>query len=130
MRLADLSLETRRRIADIRFDRIVEKHEGPWDWGYRIEHRYVEFLAIDDYDVLLPVDKENHPNISVVRCVPSENRELLTVFLTDTTYSTGMDTGFLAICEKVPGEDWYLALVYHEWFVIPDVPTQFRSVLS
>jgi hypothetical protein len=41
-----------------------------------------------------------------------------------------MDAGILAVCEKVPGEDWYIALVYHEWFVIGDVPTQYRSVSS
>ena len=26
--------------------------------------------------------------------------------------------GFLAICDKVPGEEWFIAIVYHEWFII------------
>lgn len=127
MKLADLSEETRRRIARIRFDRIVEKHEGPFDWEYWIERAGVEFLTIDGYDVLLPIAKEQHPNISVVRCIAAQDRETLTIFLMDTTYFTGMYAGFLAICEKMPGESWYLALVYHEWFVVPDLPAQFRA---
>ena len=130
MKLADLSPETRRRIAAMRFDRIVEKHEGPWTWEYRLDHERVEFLTIDGYDVLLPIDKEQHPNISVVRCIVAEGRDVLTIFLTDTTYFTGMDAGFLAVCEKVPREEWYIALVYHEWFVIDDVSTQYRSASS
>lgn len=127
MKLADLSPETRRRIATMRFDRIVEKHEGPWDWEFRLNREAVEFITVDGYDVLLPVDKENHPNIAIVRGIVSDDRSVLTIFLVDTTYFTGMDTGFVAVCEKVPGESWYLALLYHEWFVIDDVSTQYRS---
>jgi len=126
MKLADLSAETRRRIGALRFDRIIEKHEGPWDWKRRIEDGYVEFLTVDGYEVLLPIGKENHENISIVRCIVSDDRNVLTLFLTDTTYFSGMDAGFLAVCEKVPGEEWYIALVYHEWFVIDDVASQLR----
>ena len=28
------------------------------------------------------------------------------------------EAGRLAICEKIPGENFYVATVYHEWFVI------------
>jgi hypothetical protein len=28
--------------------------------------------------------------------------------------------GFLAICEKVPDETFYIAIVYHEWFIIDE----------
>ncbi len=130
MKVAELSAEARGRIAAMRFDRIVEKHEGPWTWEYRLANGGVEFLTVDGYDVLLPIDKENHPNVTIVRCIASESRDVLTIFLTDTTYFTGMDSGFLAVCEKAPGEDWYIALVYHEWFVIDDVQTQYLSASS
>ena len=126
MKIADLSPDIRRRIGRLRFDRIIEKHEGPWDWDYRLEHGYVEFLTIDSYDVLLPVDKENHPNFTVVRCIPSADGAALTIFLRDTTFWSDMFAGYLAVCEKVPGEAWYIALLYHEWFVIDDVATQFH----
>ena len=26
--------------------------------------------------------------------------------------------GFIAVCERIPGDDVYAAIVYHEWFVI------------
>ncbi|MGE0544737.1 MAG: hypothetical protein AB7R89_31660 [Dehalococcoidia bacterium] len=77
--------------------------------------------------MLLPVQADHHPNIAVVRCVVSEDKNTLTIFLTDTTYFEEMFSGFMAVCEKVPGEDWYIALLYHEWFVIDDVATQYRA---
>ena len=116
MRLADLAPETMERAARMRYDRIVVKHEGPWDWEYLLEHDEVEFLDANGFDVLLPVEKENHPNITFLRVIVSEDRNTLTIFLTDTTFYTGMDSGFLAVCDKFPGEDWYIAIVYHEWF--------------
>jgi hypothetical protein len=43
----------------------------------------------------------------------------LTLFLRDPTYGEEWyDSGFLAICEKLPGQEFFLATVYHEWFVI------------
>lgn len=128
MKIADISPETQRRIGPIRFDWFVEKHEGPWDWQSFIESGLASFFRIDGYDVLLPVEEDHHPNITVVRCIASEDRNVLTIFLTDTTYFTEMFSGYFAVCEKVPGEEWYLALLYHEWFVIDDVATQYRSV--
>lgn len=130
MKLADLSPETRRRIGQLRWDRIIEKHEGPWEWHYWLDNDSIEFLQIDDYDVLLPVEKENHANITIVRVIPSADGQTLTIFLTDTTWFEGMDAGFMAVCERVPGEDWYLALLYHEWFVIDAVPTQYQAASS
>jgi hypothetical protein len=43
---------------------------------------------------------------------------VLTIFLRDTTYGQEWyDAGFLAVCERLPGEDFYLATVYHAWFI-------------
>ena len=39
-----------------------------------------------------------------------QDGRVLPIFLQDTTHYTGMDAGFLAICERVPEESWYLAL--------------------
>lgn len=127
MRVADLSAEIRHRLGAMRFDRIVEKHEGPWEWRYLLENDVVEFITVEGFDVLLPVGRENYPNISVVRVIPSADRQTLTLFLTDTTYFTEMFAGFMAVCERVPGEEWYLALLYHEWFVTDGVAAQFRA---
>lgn len=57
MRLQDISSELRSRVAKFRWDRIIEKHEGPEDWEYLIEDDYVDFLHVDEFNVLLPVDK-------------------------------------------------------------------------
>ena len=127
MNIADISPETRRRIGAMRFDWFVEKHEGPWDWKSFIDSGTASFITVDGYDVLLPVEADHHPNISIVRCIVSEDRSTLTLFLTDTTCFEEMFSGFFAVCEKVPGEDWYIALLYHEWFVIDDVGEQFRA---
>lgn len=120
MRLADLSPETLEQLAAMRYDRIVEKHEGPEDWGYLVREAEVEFLSIGGFDVLLPVEKENYPNISILRVIVSDDRGVLTIFLTDTTWYTGMFAGFLAVCERFPGADWYTAIVFHEWFAPND----------
>jgi hypothetical protein len=119
MRLADLSPDTRQRIAGLRFDLFVEKHEGPWSWEYWLKHDAVEFLQIDTFDVLLPVEKEHQKNITILRCIVGENGQVLTIFLKDTTYESGVFAGRVAVCEKVAGEQWYLATLYHEWLIIP-----------
>jgi hypothetical protein len=73
--------------------------------------------------VLLPIGKEHLPNITVLRCIASDDGQTLTLFLKDTTFATDpryetLMAGFLAICDKMPGEDFFVAIVYHEWFII------------
>jgi len=47
----------------------------------------------------------------------------LSIFFKDTTFVKERDdewfmAGFLAVCERLPGEPFYVASVYHEWFII------------
>jgi hypothetical protein len=118
MRIEELSPDQLAKVKRYLYDRIVEKHEGPWDWAGTIRSGEVEFLAVAGYTVLLPVERTHHSNITILRCIPSADGEVLTVFLQDTTYFSGIDAGFLAVCERVPGECWFIATVYHEWFII------------
>ena len=37
MKLIDLSQETRDALATVRYDRSIEKHEGPERWSYLIQ---------------------------------------------------------------------------------------------
>lgn len=116
MRLADLAPEVLAEIRRYRYDRILEKHEGPerWDWALK----YAEFLAIAGRDVLLPIERDNHPNVTVLRVIVSDDGAVLTVFLRDTTYGHDwFDSGYLAVCERFPGQQFFLATVYHEWFI-------------
>ncbi|MBI5670385.1 MAG: hypothetical protein HZC41_20520 [Chloroflexi bacterium] len=122
MKLADLSPEVIEKIKTLRYDRILEKHEGPWKWASVLEYYDPELMLIDSRYVLLPLEREQHPNISVLRSIVSADGNTLTLFLKDTTYypeyESEMDTGRLAICEKLAGADFYITTVYHEWFVV------------
>ncbi len=123
MKLASLSEATRQRLDAWRWDRIIEKHEGPWRWEDTLRYRDAEFISIDGRDVLLPLDAEQRPNVTILRTIVSEDQRTLTIFLKDTTYVADPDdeffmAGFVAICDKFPDEDFYVAIVYHEWFMV------------
>jgi len=119
MRLADLGADALAGLRRYRYDRIVEKHEGPWDWSEVLDYYDPEFLELAGHDVLLPLEGKHHPNVTLIRCVEGEGGAVLTLFLRDTTYYDDMfESGFLAVCERLPGESFYLATVYHEWFII------------
>lgn len=123
MKLADLSPETLEKIKSCRYDRIIEKHEGPESWSAVLQYYHPEFLEVNGYDVLLPINRDRHPNITILRCIVSDDGQSLTIFLKDTTYVPDprdemFYAGFVAVCDKVPGEAFFLAIVYHEWFII------------
>jgi hypothetical protein len=117
MKLQSIPTELRSRVARFLWDRIIEKHEGPVTWKYLLEDDYVKFLHVDGFDVLLPIDKTCHANITISRCIVANGGQTLTIFLEDSTYETGMLAGYLAVCEKVPEQDWFIAIVYHECWV-------------
>ena len=105
------------KINACHWDRIIEKHEGPEQWTSTLRWHNPEFMEIDGRSVLLPVSREWHANITILRCQASEDGSSLTIFLKDTTHSEGpenevFDAGFMAVCDKVSGEDFFLAIVY------------------
>jgi hypothetical protein len=123
MKLADLSSDLIERIKGLRYDQILEKHEGPWGWDSVLEYYKPEFMRIAGRDVLLPVGQDQHPNMTAVRVIASEDGKALTLFLKDTTYTSDpelewFEAGRIAICEKMPGTEFYVATVYHEWFIV------------
>ena len=123
MNLASLSPATRERLNTWRWDRIIEKHEGPERWGSTLRYTDADFMTVDGRDVLLPLDAEQRPNVTILRTVVSDDQRTLTIFLKDTTYVERPEdeffmAGFVAICDKFPGEEFYVAVVYHEWFII------------
>ena len=124
MRLADLPPELRARLEHVRYDRIIEKHEGPEQWSGVLRYAEPEFLEVDGKPVLLPIDAEHHPNLTILRAIPSADGRVLTIFLRDTTYGQEWyDSGFMAVCEDLFGAGFYVATVYHEWFVV-EQPTE------
>jgi hypothetical protein len=119
MKVANLQPDVIERIKQIRYDRIVEKHEGPWDYAGDFRFRDPEFMQAGEWWVLLPVDGEQRPNITFLRTIISADGSVLTIFLHDTTYygDDPFSAGYVAICERFPGADFYVATVYHEWFI-------------
>jgi hypothetical protein len=123
MKIADLPPQTIEKIKTYRYDCIIEKHEGPEDWSAVLRFYNPEFIEINGYNVLLPISKERHANISILRCITADDGQTLTIFLKDTTYATDpememFEAGFLTICDRFPDNDFFIAIVYHEWFII------------
>jgi len=68
---------------------------------------------------LLPVEKSRHDNITTLRTIWSQDGNSLTLFLKDTTYDDAwFMSGYMAVCDRMAGQDFYLAILYHEWFII------------
>jgi hypothetical protein len=123
MKLTDLSPEILEKIKTVFWDRIIEKHEGPEKWESVLRYFEPEFIMIDEHPVLLPIEKSHHLNITVLRTIWSEDGNSLTLFLKDITYDDDpFMSGYLAVCDKVVGESFFLATVYHEWFIIERSP--------
>ena len=85
------------------------------------EDDLAEFLKFKGFDVLLPVPKKHHPNIRLIRLIPSSDEGSLTIFLHDSFHqdwfrdSWGARYGFLAVADRYQkfGSDFYLANYYH-----------------
>lgn len=116
-------------IRQLRFDRILEKHEGPSNWNMHIHT--AEIMLIDNYQVLLPIDWSYHKNIEVLRCIVSQNGDTLTVFFKDHTFTTPdieyFDAGRIAICDRIPETEVFIAVVYHEWFAVENAGMPYQD---
>jgi hypothetical protein len=123
MKLSSLSPATLEKLKRYRYDWSVEKHEGPWDYELVLKCDDPEFIEINGFNALLPIERKRYPNITVLRCIVSADGETLTLFLKDITYVANpsrefFEAGFVAVCEKFPEEDFFVATLYHEWFIV------------
>ncbi|MBW4554133.1 MAG: hypothetical protein KME35_23970 [Aphanocapsa sp. GSE-SYN-MK-11-07L] len=124
MKFASLPPAVKQKVRAYRWDGIIEKHEGPFDYG-EMGNRFDEpdFIFVNNFIVLLSVGHSHHKNIMVLRCIESADSNSLTIFLKDTTYVESQeqeiwDAGYLAVCDRFPGEEFYIAHVYHEWYIV------------
>ena len=134
LKIEDLSQETIAKISQIRYDRIIEKHEGPFSWksefseeneippellkhypDYNAIDEKPQFLTIGKHNALLPVGRKHHSNITILHYFLSEDHSKLVVYLKDTTYYE--EDGYVSICDLVKPENFYISTVYHEWFI-------------
>ncbi len=119
MKLTDLDIDCLDAIKAVRWDRIIEKHEGPEDWASVLEWYDPEFMIMEGRPVLLPIERSHHDNITILRTIWSEDGNSLTLFLKDTTYGDDwFMSGYMAVCDRMANQDFYLAILYHEWFII------------
>lgn len=119
MRVAELSQKSLDKIKSLRWDRIIEKHEGPENWEAEFEWGDPEFLMIEGRSVLLPLERTHHANITILRTIWSADGDSMTLFLKDTTFDDAWyASGFMAVCDKLSGEEFFVATLYHEWFIL------------
>ncbi len=122
MKVADLTPESIEKIKAYRWDNFIEKHEGPFQYGQSWEWHDFEFMEIEGYDVLLPVESTHHKNIMVEKIAMSRDDKTLTMFLKDTTYYPSPEqeifAGIIAIAEKVRDENFYVTVLYHERYIV------------
>ena len=119
MKVADLSNETLAKIKTVRWDRIIEKHERLETWESELRYGEPEFIEIEGRWVLLPVEASSHQNITILRTIWSADGNSLTLFLKDTTFDDDLFvSGYMAVCDRPKGEKFFLAVLYHEWFII------------
>lgn len=123
MKLAELSPQVIEEIKALRYDYILEKHEGPGRWSAVLQYYGPEFLSVGGLHVLLPISQDQHPNLVVLRQALSTDGSILLLFLRDMTDISGsedemFEAGRIAICERMAGVEFYIATVYHEWFVV------------
>lgn len=116
MELSAVYPATLARLKSWRWDRIIEKHEGPESWGSTLAYADPEFMTIGDRAVLLPIGRDQHPNVTILGMIVSDDQRVLTIFLKDTTYVTDprdefFSAGFVAVCERFPDEEFYVAVV-------------------
>ena len=141
MKVKGLSPTIIASLKNKRYDRIVEKHEGPetWDWqlpsseeriqelkrmyensGYDFStDNHAEFIQVGEVDILLPIGSDHHVNLTVLHYFFSEDHQKIVLYIKDTTYDDdAFGAGFVAICDKYPNESFYIATFYHEWYII------------
>ncbi len=127
--VADLPADVVKAIGKLRYDSIGEKHEGPWDWAGVFRYSKPEIMQIDGQNVLLPVDREAHSAITVLRSFISADSQTMTIFIKDMSYVPDPRDefflcGYIAFCERLPDTDLFIATVYHNWFMIPPIREQ------
>jgi len=129
--LAHLSRDRSNWIRSMMFEKVdgltVNNRWANWVDGDPLER--ADFLHVAGCDVLLPVEVRRHPYLSAVRAIFTPDRDMLVLFLKDTSFAaeTGLDAAdvwvaYLALCTRVPGDDAYVATIFHETLMDPDAP--------
>lgn len=136
MKISKLTSSCIQYLQNCPLDILEEKHEKTTWHYYLTEHTIhvagvkselasvtcgidVEFLHTNNLDILLPVPKANHGNITIKQCIVSEDKQGILLFLTDRTYYPDDDTQnrYMAISKKIPECDGYICCLYHSTYL-------------
>lgn len=106
----------------------IKLSEESFSYSEISEDDLAEFINFNDFDILLPVSRSHHPNIELIRLIPSSDEKTITLFLHDSFYedwftdSWGARYGFLAIADRYEklGCSFYLASYYHFCYLLND----------
>ena len=125
MKFEDIPAQVLETLKTWRYDRIIEKHEGPERWSSYLEYSQPDPIDIAGHPVLIPREWEHPKEVTMLRWYPSPDGNSLTVFINDPTLGQYYDTadewswaGFLVIADRVAGSEVFAAVVYHEWFIV------------
>ena len=112
--------------------------ESPSPFYEESESDLADFLNWDGFDILLPVSRSHHPNIKLIRLIPSADQNTLTLFLHDSYHeawfndSWGARYGFLAVADRYEkfGCDFYLASYYHFAYLINEDYAKAEKIMA
>jgi hypothetical protein len=106
------------KIKHFGLDLMVEKHEyyGTY-YEYEIEYNaLLQVAQLGDYQVVLPLEKENLDNAEIISVSPIEEGRYLAIMLNDPTFDE-RNCGYFALAQRVEsGENLYVTVMYHESF--------------
>lgn len=103
------------------WEMFISLPEEPPSYYQRTEDDLAEFINFNGFEILLPVSRSHHPNIELVRLIPSIDNQTITLYLHDSFFEDwftdewGARYGFLAVADRYQkfGCDFYLASYYH-----------------
>jgi hypothetical protein len=120
------------------FLRLREPYPGERDEDRPSEAHLAEFMTLEGYDVLLPVERQQHPHINLIRLMPSVDGQTLTIFLHNAFHRKYMGEkwvpryGFLAVADRYRRFrcDFYLASYYHFCYLLHEDYETARRLLG
>ncbi len=147
--IQDLCSEERCRLdIDPGFD---SKHEFWMTWKHFLtipdndyyvfetsEDDLADFLNFNGFNVLLPVPRDHHPHIKLIRLMVSSDERSLTLLLHDSFHqewfsdSWGARYGFLALADRYLefGSDFYVANYYHFSYLVNEDYQIAQNIMS
>jgi hypothetical protein len=120
IRLEDLDGETLERIWSSPIDFFADDREESLTWADFPGGQSVDFVAVRGMNVLLPLRGDDLELLEIQSLILSDDRESLILILKDGGSETGRPWDRMALCERFPGEEWYIAVLYRDWTAAGD----------